>query len=120
LSTEAGIAAGLLGLVLAGLALLVAFVNDELLLLLEDSGEGLARDVWPFSFSATLAALSTVVSLWSLAVGSNTDERWMRVGVGISTALLVWTLFSVLALVRQVHEYGRIRAAQIRQNRRDA
>lgn len=110
LSTEAAIAAGLLGLVLAALALLVAFLNEDLIAFLDSQGEGLAEDIWPFSFSAVLAALTALTALWFLAVGSNTDVRWMRIGIGCSTGLLAWTLSAVLALVRVVHSYGRVRA----------
>lgn len=109
LATEAGIGAGLLGLVLAGLALVISFLNDDIMLLMDSEGEGLAEDVWPFSFTATLSAVCTIVAVVALAIASNTDERWMRLGLGVATFLFVWTLFCVLALVRSVHEYGRVR-----------
>lgn len=109
LATEAAIGAGLLGIVLAGLSLLVAFLNEELMRVLQSKGDGLAADVWPFSFTAALAALATASAVWFLAVASDTEPVWMRVGAGVSTWLFIWTLFGVLALVRQVHEYGHLR-----------
>lgn len=119
LATEAGIGAGLLGLVLAGLALVISFLNDEIMLVLDSEGDGLAEDIWPFSFTAALSAACTIVAVIALAIASNTDERWMRAGLGVSTFLFVWTLFSVLALIRSVHEYGRVRVEHAK-GRRDS
>ena len=117
LSTEAAIGSGLLGLVLAGLALVVAFLNDDLILQLDSTGEGLAEDVWPFSLTAALAGVTTGVAVWFLAVASNTEVLWLRVGTGLSSFLFIWTLFSVLALVAQVFEYGKVRTAHIKASR---
>jgi hypothetical protein len=116
LTTEAAIIIGLLGIVLAALAIVIAFLSDDLIELLDSHG-GLQQDVWPFSFTSLLAVCSAVFPMAALATVPKQNEQLTRFALAISSALFVWTLLSVLALVRVVYKYGQVRASHIRVRR---
>ena len=110
MATKVGVTVGLLGLVLAALAVVIAFLNEGVLRILESNG-GLSEDIWPFSFTALLAGVTAATALGALIVVP-TDKEWMlRASVAVTWGLFLWTLFSAIALIRVVHGYGRIRAA---------
>ncbi len=110
LRTEATVSVGLLGVVLAGLSLIVTLMNDELLRVSNSIGRGVIEDFFPFSFTAVVAVLTSSASLMFLILTPQNDELTMRIGIGLSTFLFVWTLFNMLALVRLVARRGLIRA----------
>ena len=96
----------LLGMVLAGLALVVTLTSPEVLRASARIGRGVVEDYFPFSLTASLAVLTTVVSLIFLIFTSQDDTLTIRIGVGVSMGLFVWALLNVLALVRFVAQRG--------------
>jgi hypothetical protein len=110
LRTEATVAVTVLGVVLAGLALVVTLMNEDLLALADRVGRGVIEDYFPFSLAAVVAVTTTCVALMFLIMTPRDEVIAMRIGVGLSTGLFVWTLFNILALVRFVAQRGITRA----------
>lgn len=110
LSTTGAATIGLLGLTLAGLALLVAHVNENLLRISQKIGRGVIEDYFPFSLTASVAVSTALVSLSMLAVTPNDNVLVMRIGAGVSIGLFSWTLFHILSLVRNLAQHGINRA----------
>lgn len=106
LSTTGAATIGLLGLTLAGLALFVAQVNENLLRLSQRIGRGVVEDYFPFSLAAFVAVSTALVSLSLLAVTPKDEMLLMRIGAGVSIGLFSWTLFHILSLVRNLAQHG--------------
>lgn len=102
----------LLGMVLAGLAVVVTLTSDELLAIAARVGRGVVEDYFPFSLAASVAVMTTAVSVLFLIFTPKDDMVAMRIGIGLSMALFVWALLNVLALVRFVAQRGITRAIQ--------
>jgi hypothetical protein len=119
LATEAGITVALLGVVLAGLALLVSLMNDEMTLIAQQVGRGVIEDYFPFSVAAIVAVLTSILCIGFLIATPPDDVAVIRIGTGVSTAMFAWTLSHVLALVRFVAQQGVIRAKKVAQSRSD-
>lgn len=100
LTTVAAVASGLLGLVLAGMAILVGLLNEKYLRVASRAGAGVIEDFFPFSFAALVATITVLVSLASLVFVPRESAKIVRVVAGTNAFFLVWTLFSVTALVR--------------------
>ena len=111
MATQIGVAVSLLGLVLAGLSIVVAFLSGSLMAIMDAIDDGLSEDVWPFSFAALLAFLTATVSLGALILVPADNSAWIRASVGVTWALFFWTVSSTLSLIRVVYEYGKVRAA---------
>lgn len=113
LLAEVGVAAGLLGIVLAGLALVVAFLDDDLIVFLHETGDGLAEDVFPFSFTALLAAGTALAGVGFALATPPGDIGWIRAATLVTWFLFGWTLLGVVSLVRLVYQYGTVRVTHI-------
>ena len=97
---------GLLGLTLAGLALVVAQANDTLLRISQGLDRGVVEDYFPFSFTAFVAVITVLVSLFLIVITPEDDVVLMRIGIGFSIGFFSWTLFNILSLVRNVAQHG--------------
>ena len=116
LRTEATVTVAVLGVVLAGLALVVTLMNEDLLRLADQVGRGVTEDYFPFSLTAVVAVATTCVALMFLIMTPRDDLLTMRIGLGLSTALFSWTLFNIVALVRFVAQRGITRARHASQS----
>jgi hypothetical protein len=114
MATAVGITIGLLGLVLAALSVVIAFLSARLLAFMERTERGLVEDVWPFSFTALLAICTSVTAMFFLIATPRDNELLLRITAGVVWALFFWTLTSTFALIRVVYEYGRVRATDFR------
>ena len=101
---------GLLGVILAGLALVVAYTNDDVLAASQRLGKGVVEDFFPFAWTALVSVLTTFTSVSFLIITPNNDVFVMRVGIALSVGLFSWTMFHMLSLVRTVVDYGVLRA----------
>lgn len=117
LSTEIAVSVGLLGIILAGLTILIAYLHDDLFLLLDDTGLGLAEDYFPFSFAAALAILTAVAALFFLTVVPDDRSLWLRTSFGTTWFLFTWTLLTIFSLFRVVARYGHLRARDLKRRR---
>lgn len=110
LATVAGVASALLGLVLAGLAIMVGLMNEDYMSVAHRAGRGVIEDFFPFSFTGTVAGLTVLFSTASLVFLPRECEevvRWVAAG---NAFLLVWTLVGSLDLLRFSADIGVTRA----------
>lgn len=113
-AAQLGVASALFGIVLAGLAVIVAFLNESYVKLLASAGEGLEEDFFPFWFTAVLAVCSITLSTAALLLGQQTVQYIpARTAVFTLNWLFLWTVFSALNLVPFTAAHGINRALQI-------
>lgn len=124
LYAELQAAAGLLGIVLAALAVVVAFLGDSYIAFLTQSKapqtepdfEEIHRLVFVFWFTcvaAVLAVFAALASTWLVA--RDTDRHLVA---GFSTFFFAWALLASLGLVRFVAQHLLFRAAHAEMERR--
>lgn len=111
---QLGVATALFGVVLAGLAVIVAFLHEDYLAVLSSAGEGLEEDFFPFWFTAALAVLSIVLDL-IVIIASQTVLVYVPAGLVtfVVSWVFLWTLFAALNLVPFTAAHGINRALQV-------
>lgn len=117
--TSAGlaVAATLVGVVIAALAVVVAFLDDEFLGLMDRATRrygGIEGQLFPFWFVTGLGILMILVSVGTVAFAAMADattRRWIAASL---TLLLVWMALGVLNLVGYLTSAGVSRAMHIR------
>lgn len=113
--TSAGlaIAATLVGVVIAALAVMVAFLSEEFIALMDRATEkygAMEGQLFPFWFVTGLGILTILISVGALAFAQAADVTVRRGLVAVLTWLLVWTSLGVLNLVGYIHHVGVSRA----------
>ena len=118
--TGAGIAvsSALVGVVIAALAVIVAFMDDEFTALIDRATKtrygGMEGQLFPFWFVTGLGILTVLVSVGTTAFAGGAPDWFARVLVGIVTLLLVWTALGVFNIVSYLHATGVSKAVWIR------
>jgi hypothetical protein len=117
--TTAGlaIAATLVGVVIAALAVMVAFLSDEFLAKMDRATAkygAMEGQLFPFWFVTGLGIVTILLSVGTIAFAQAADPVAQRVLVGLLTGLLVWTSLGVLNLVGYIHHTGVSRAIDAR------
>jgi hypothetical protein len=115
-TAELGIAAALVGVVLAGLAVLVVFLTEEYLELisqLPDPAERFDRIVFPFWLTSGLAVGAVILDLGVILTSDLTNDFARRALLGASTCLFLWALLGTMSLVGLIANHGGNRALQI-------
>ena len=121
--TGAGIAvsSALVGVVIAALAVIVAFLDEEFTALIDRATEtrygGMEGQLFPFWFVTGLGILTVLVSVGITAFGAGAADWIERVLVGVVTFLLVWTALGVFNVVSYLHATGVSKALWIRKKR---
>lgn len=121
--TGAGIAvsSALVGVVIAALAVIVAFLDDEFTALMDratkDRYGGMEGQLFPFWFVTGLGILTVLVSVGTTAFGTGAPDWVARILVGVVTVLLVWTALGVFNIVSYLHATGVSKALWIRKQR---
>lgn len=113
--TSAGlaVAATLVGVVIAALAVMVSFLSEEFIALMDRATEkygAMEGQLFPFWFVTGLGILTVLLSVGTIAFAQAADPAVRRVLVGVLTGLLVWTSLGVLNLVGYIHHTGVSRA----------
>lgn len=108
---EIAAASALLGIVLAGIAITLSLMRDELLEFLAQQGRGLREEVWPFWFTAVLAVAAILSGLVSIALFTDAHIVLVRGAVAVVTFLATWAVMSVLSLIDVLAGYAEIRVA---------
>ena len=106
---EIAAASALLGIVLAGIAITLSLMRDDLLEFLALQGRGLREEVWPFWFTAVLAVATILSGLVSIAMFYDAHIIVVRASVAFVTFLATWAVMSVLALIGVLASYAEIR-----------
>lgn len=109
LVAELGLIGALLGIVIAGLAIVIGFLSSEYAVVMMKSEGGPAAEFWPFWFVALLTAISI------LAAGSGVfviaqEPCLSRVVLGLTTFFSCYAVLAAVNLVAFVKAQGETRA----------
>lgn len=114
-TTVAGVASAIIGIVLAALAIVTAFLDAKYVEALDQAGHGVATEVFSFRFPAVIAVSTLVVSA---ALVLAQDEKWFssaaRWLVPACVFLFLYTLFITLNLVAAIGGHMMNRASQLK------
>jgi len=120
LLVEGGLGVAILAVVLGALAILVSFLGEEYLVVLERTPGGAAGAFLPYKIVAVVAGFSTLACFisaftWSLCPG------WLQAaGLGLATFASVWALVGTVQLVFITADHGMDRFDLMREMRQAA
>jgi hypothetical protein len=104
------VSSALVGVVIAALAVIVAFLDDEFAALIDSATEdgygGMEGQLFPFWFVTGLGVFTILTSVAVTAFASNPNAIIARVLVGVLSFLLVWTALGVFNIVAYLHATG--------------
>jgi hypothetical protein len=113
-SIAVGVTSAIIGIVLAALAIVTAFLDRTYVSVLNDAGHGMATEVFGFRYPAAVAVLTVIVSG---AIVMTQDETWyceaLRWILPVAVFLFLYTLFITLNLVAAIGGHMMNRAAQL-------
>jgi hypothetical protein len=118
LTAEFGLIGAVLGVVIAGLAIVVAFLSREYAEVLTRADDGPMGDFWPFWFVAAIAGCAVVAAGVGLILIDQVPSL-RRTVFGVSTFLSVYTVIATVNLVAFVAQQGVTRAWQLARRARD-
>lgn len=107
----------LMGVVLAAMAILIAFLNDEYVELLAEREPGIMADLAPFQYTAFIGAVSAALGAAMILVGSPEDPGTLRAVLFLALWSFLYLLWIMLDLVGMVTKHARNRVAQIQRRR---
>ena len=113
LITEAGILSGILGVIIAGFAISIAFMTRPWVRLLARTTSGVEGDFFPFWLVSALAVVGILVCLTGAVLHSEATRAVQRVIFVISTFFSSYCLFATLNLVGFIASQGSNRALQL-------
>lgn len=113
LVVEAQVLAGLLGVIIAGLAITVAFLHRDFVAVLARTKTGVAGDFFPFWLVAALSATTVLVAGASVLLIQQTTPLQDRMIAIACSFLGSYSLFSTMNLVGFIVLQGNNRAHQI-------
>lgn len=110
-SAQVQMSAALLGIVLAGLAIFVVFLDKKYIILLE-SVFGIDADLWPFKWTAIIAILCLAFGMGLILLGKPNALifRFVLLGALWSFSYLLWQIYE---LVKFLAEHVKARAKHI-------
>lgn len=116
-TAQSQVGVAVLGVVLAALAILIVFLSDEYVELLQKAGLGVMADIAPFKYTMTVAALTAASGVALIAIGNTVDTWLLRLLFGLSTFTFTYLLFVACQLVEFLSEHMRLRVMQIEARR---
>ena len=112
LTAEFGLIGAVLGVAVAGLAIVVAFLSREYAQVLVRADDGPIGDFWPFWFVATTAGAAVIAAGAGMLVISQAP-CWQRTVFGVTTFLSTYAVLATVNLVGFVVQQGVTRAWQL-------
>jgi hypothetical protein len=111
------VSAALLGIVLAGLAIFIAFMGRKYMALI-DEVLGISNELFPVKVTTITAILCLAFGLGLILVGNPPSPifRLILVGALWSSSYLLWQIYEV---VKWLVEHAKARAMQIRKEEKD-
>ncbi len=103
LVAEFGLIGALLGLVIAGLAIVIGFLGREYAVVVMRSEDGPGAEFWPFWFVAALAATAIICAGGGIVV----TQQWPS---STRTVFVVSTFFSTYAVLASVNLVATVKA----------
>ncbi|MFP5343552.1 MAG: hypothetical protein ACLGIJ_11610 [Candidatus Limnocylindria bacterium] len=116
-----GVATALIGVVVAGLAVVVAFLDDDFLALIDEATKrygGVEGQLFPFWFVTATGVGATLCAVILILVRETAPELALRVLFAAVIGLLVWTALGVFNLVASLQATGVSRAIYARSRRK--
>ena len=107
-----------LGLVIAGLAILVVFLDKDYISLLEKAPPGVDADIWPFKYTAFVAVVCSLLGMVLIIVGYP-DVIIFRVLLCFSLWSFTYLLWTMFELVKYVAGHAKTRALQIKLQKKE-
>lgn len=113
LVVEAGLLAGLLGVLIAGFAIIIVFLHRDFVRILARTKGGVVGDFFPFWYIAALAAVAILASGSGVLLVHQATEMQLRILFGVTTFLSSYTLFALVNVVGFITLQGTNRATQL-------
>jgi hypothetical protein len=110
LLTAVGALAALLGVIIAGLAIVAALLSDEFAAVLARSRSGIAGDLWPFWLVTALCILGIVIAAGSALFMPQLHYPAMRVLIAAAVFVSSYAFFAAMNLVSLIVLQGGNRA----------
>lgn len=107
-----GMSSALLGIVLAGLAIFIAFLDRAYAELLEEA-VGLEANLTPFKHISLVAIICAALGMTLIIIGKPTDVVFQTI-LGLSLAAFAYLLWQFFEIVRYLCEHAKTRFLQIR------
>ncbi len=110
------IGTALLGIVLAGLAILVVFLDEKYIKLLEQISPGFDADLWPFKATAFIAIVCAAFGMVLIIIGDPSEIVFRSVLFFSlwSFSYLLWNMFD---LIKFIAGHAKNRIEQINKNK---
>jgi hypothetical protein len=116
-SSALGVGLALVGVVVAGLAVIVVFLDDEFLSVMDEATEqygGVEGQLFPFWFVTATGVATILLSALLLLTHGALPSLWLRLLFTAVVGLLVWTSLGVFNLVASLQATGVSRAIYAR------
>jgi hypothetical protein len=113
---QVGIGTALLGIVLAGLAILIVFLDEEYIKLLQQVPPGIDADLWPFKYTALIAIMCAAFGMLLIVIGKP-HPLIFRIILWLSLwsfSYLLWLFYDV---IKFVIEHAKARIMQIQKRK---
>ncbi len=107
------IGTALMGVVLAGLAIIVVFLDERYIKILEQVAPGLEADLWPFNYVALLAVICASFGMSLILIGYPPITIY-RIIVGLSLWSFAYLLWNFYYLVKFIFGHAKVRMKQIK------
>jgi len=111
----AGISSTLLGIVIAGLAIFLAFLDKKYIALI-DQVFGIGNELLPIKITTLLAIISLLFSLGLILIGHPITLVFRLILFGALWSYL-YLLWQIWELVQWLVEYAKVRAMQVQQEK---
>jgi hypothetical protein len=115
-----GVGSALVGVVVAGLAVVVAFLDDQFLALMDEATErygGVEGQLFPFWFVTATGVGTLLLAVFVLIAQPALPSLALRIAFAALVGLLVWTAAGVFNLVASLQATGVTRAIFVRRRR---
>lgn len=113
LYAEIAVLGALMGLVVAGLAIIAAFINRDMVLVLQQLPGGLDGEFFPFMFVAVLCLAGIVLDMAFLLTDLGRQHAPVRLAAVMTTMVFVYAITTTVNLVGGLIALGSNRGRQL-------
>ncbi|MYE00956.1 MAG: hypothetical protein F4Y03_06690 [Alphaproteobacteria bacterium] len=112
---EVTVAGALLGMILAGISILIAFMREDFMVYLysvgleDDTIDGMYEAIFPFWFMAWLVVIVIVSGILGLALFASACTLAQRIFLSWTTFFISWAVFGVIPVVVYLARIGKVR-----------
>ena len=112
---EVTVAGALLGMILAGISILIAFMREDFMVYLysvgleDDAIDGMYEAIFPFWFMAWLVVIVIISGILGLALFASSCTLIQRMFLSWITFFISWAVFGVIPVVAFLARIGKVR-----------